>query len=143
MKGWDEETWYARLEVAKLTASLGEPEADVVAAYLAAYEARPRRAEALAYLAQYLREQSRVVASYPFARVAADTVRPDDRLFVDESVYAWRARDELAVAAYWTEHYEEALDANERLLAGDALPQEHRPRIVANVEFCRQKLGLK
>jgi hypothetical protein len=141
MGGWEEEAWYARLEVAKLTAALGDPTPDVVAAYLAAYEARPTRAESLCYLATYLREHDRVVAGYPFARVAAETVRPADALFIDDAVYGWRALDEFAVAAYWAQNYAPALEANEQLLAGTALPATERPRILANLGFCKAKLG--
>lgn len=140
MGGWDEELWYARLEVAKLSARLRAPAEEVVSAYLAAYEARPSRAESLSYLATYLRESKRVVAAYPFARVALEIPRPSDRLFVDDSVYAWRAKDEFAVAAYWVGNYRDALVANEALLAGKELPASERPRIEANIGFCRSKL---
>jgi glycosyltransferase involved in cell wall biosynthesis len=140
MGGWDEETWYAKLEVAQLTARLGDSHAEVLAAYLDAYETRPSRAESLCGLARYLREAERIVAAYPFARVAAETPRPLDRLFLDESVYAWRAQDEFAVAAYWIGHYDAAQIANEKLLASATLPEEQRPRIVKNLELCRVKL---
>ncbi len=141
MGGWDEEVWYAKLEIAGLTARLGEPQSAVVSAYLDAYEARPARAESLCYLARYLREAGRVVAGYPFARVAADTPRPIDRLFLDETVYAWRAKDELAVAGYWAGRHAEALALNEALLAGGALPPEERPRVADNLRFCKAKVG--
>ncbi len=141
MGGWDEEVWYSHLEIAKLSERLGDPEPEVVAAYLQAYEARPRRAESMCYLASYLRKKNRVVSAYPFAMVAAGTGPTSDRLFVDESVYAWRAQDEFAVAAYWTENYEQALATNERLLANHDLPLTERPRIEANLGFCKSKLG--
>jgi len=113
----------------------------VVAAFLAAYEARPSRAESLCDLASALRGRNRVVAAYPFAKIAAGTPRPPDRLFVDDSVYAWRAADELAVSAYWTGHYEESQAMSEKLLAGGELPESERPRVVANVGFCKTKLS--
>ena len=141
MGGWEEEVWYAKLEVAKLSAALGEPEEQVIAAYLSAFEARPSRAESLCNLATYLRNQNRVVAGYPFARAAVEIPRPADRLFIDDSVYAWRARDELAVSAYWAGRHEEALKANQQLLATPQLPAGERERIQKNLGFCKQKLG--
>jgi hypothetical protein len=141
MGGWDEEVWYSRLEVARLTLRLGAPDAEVVAAFLGAYETRPSRAESLCELASALRRRQRAAAAYPFAKIAAETPRPRDRLFVDDSVYAWRACDELAVAAYWTGHYAEAQALNEGLLAGGRLPESERPRIEANIGFCKTKLS--
>jgi hypothetical protein len=66
---------------------------------------------------------------------------PDDILFIDDSVYAWRAKDEYAVAAYWVGRYGEALTVNEGLLAGGKLPPAERARVENNVAFCRERLG--
>ncbi len=143
MPGFEEETWYALLEVAKLGVRLGHGDEAVIGAYLRAFERRPSRAESLCYLAMCLRERGRVVAGYPFARAASEIVRPDDILFIDESVYAWRAKDEYAVAAYWVGRYPEALAANEALLTGSALPPGERARVEKNIGFCREKLGTR
>jgi len=132
--------WYSKLELAKLTAALGAPDAEVIDAYLLAHEARRTRAESLCYLAAYLREHSRAVAAYPFARVAAEIPRPADRLFVDDSVYSWRAVDELAIAAYWSGNEREALALNQRLLSSSALPASERARVEKNLGFARSKL---
>ena len=140
MGGWAEEVWYSLYEVARLSGRLGRPDDEVVAACLHAYEARPSRAESLSFLASYLREHGRHAAAYPFAKVASETPRPDDILFIDDSVYAWRALDELAVAAYWTGHHREALAAGQRLLSGGALPESERARVQKNMAFSREKL---
>lgn len=140
MGGWEEEVWYALLEVANLGARLGKSDDEVIGAYLRAYEHRPTRAESLCYLARHLRERGRMVAAYPFARAASEIARTDDILFVDDALYAWSALDEYAVAAYWSAHYREALAANERLLAIAALPAKERGRIEKNLAFCREKV---
>lgn len=141
MPGFEEETWYALLEVAKLTARLGESDDAVTGAFLRAFERRSSRAESLCHLAICLRERGRVVAGYPFARAASETPRPDDILFIDESVYAWRAKDEFAVAAYWLGRYRESQAASEELLASGSLPEAERARVEKNVAFCREKLA--
>jgi glycosyltransferase involved in cell wall biosynthesis len=141
MVGFEEESYYSLLEVAKLGARLGLSDDTVIADYLRAFERRPRRAEPLCYLAMFLRARGRVVAGLPFARAASEIQRPDDILFVDSSVYAWRAKDEFAVAAYWAGRYKEALQANEQLLASGALPVGERARIEKNIGFCRERLG--
>ncbi len=142
MEGWEEETWTSLLEVAKLHARLGHDADTVVAAHLRAFERRPTRAEPLCYLAMFLRERGRVVAAYPFARAASDIPRPPgDILFLDESVYAWRAKDEHAVAAYWVGRHEDALAANRALVASGALPASEVARVEKNLAFCLDKLG--
>jgi tetratricopeptide (TPR) repeat protein len=140
MSGFEEETWYALFEVAKLTARLGEGDDTVTGAYLRAFERRPSRAEPLCYLAICLRERGRVAAGYPFARAASETPLPEDILFIDDAVYAWRAKDEYAVAAYWTGRHREALAVNEELLAGIALPRAERARVEKNATCCREKI---
>jgi glycosyltransferase involved in cell wall biosynthesis len=141
MAGFEEETWYALLEVAKLSVRLGQSDDAVTGAYLRAFERRPSRAESLCYLAMCLRERGRVVAGYPFARAASEVVRPDDILFIDDSVYSWRAKDEYAVAAYWVGRYREALAVSEELVTGGKLPPGERARVVKNIAFCRERLS--
>jgi glycosyltransferase involved in cell wall biosynthesis len=140
MNGFEEETWYSLLEVAKINAKLKLSTPTVINAFLHAYERRPTRAESLCYLAMYMREQDRVAAGYPFARLASKLPRPDDILFIDDSVYAWRAKDEHAVAAYWTGRYDEAFSLNEELLSGQGLPENERERVQRNLDFCRERV---
>ena len=73
-----------------------------------------------------------------------ETINPTLRsnyvcLFVDTDTYAWRAWDEVAVSAYWTGRYDEALGAAHRALA--ARPDDDRLR--ANVEWCEEALAAR
>ena len=140
MSGFEEETWYSLLEMAKINAKLKLSAPTVINAYLQAYERRPTRAESLCYLAMYMREQDRVAAGYPFARLASKIPRPNDILFIDDSVYAWRAKDEHAIAAYWTGRYEEAFRLNAELLEEGKLPANELERVQRNLDFCRERV---
>ncbi len=140
MGGWAEEVYFSLHEIGRLSARAGKDDAVIIDAYLRAYEFRPTRAEPLSNLAGYLREVGRKAAAYPFARTASELARPDDILFVDDAVYAWRALDEYAVAAYWAGKYKEGLSANQRLLSGKTLPETERERVQKNMAFCREKL---
>lgn len=138
MGGWDEEVFCAQLEVARGLERLGRwPEA--LEAYLAAYAFRPTRAEPLYELARRHRQHGQHAAALLFAERAAASPRPNDRLFVEDSVYAWRARDELAIALYWTGRVAEARRLNKALLASDTLPEGERARVLKNLEFCLKK----
>jgi glycosyltransferase involved in cell wall biosynthesis len=141
MGGWAEEVWFSLYEMGRLLGRLGRPDDEVIAAYLLAFEIRPARAESLCQLAALLRERGRRVGAYPFAKAASEIPRPDDILFLDEGVYAWRALDELAIAAYWAGRHEESRALCERLLSGSALPAGEAPRVRKNLEFALEKLG--
>jgi glycosyltransferase involved in cell wall biosynthesis len=141
MGGWPEEVWYSLYERARLADRLGEDDDAIIAHHVRAYETRPQRAEAPCDLARSLRLRNRPAAAYPFARAASDIPRPNDILFVDDAVYAWRALDELGVAAYYSGRYREGIAATKRLLSGRALPESERSRIKQNLEFCRRELG--
>jgi tetratricopeptide (TPR) repeat protein len=134
--GWDEETWYARFQIAVLRERLGTPDAQVVDAYLAAYDARPTRAEPLCELARFLRLRGRYASAYVHARAAAQLTQPADLLFVDLSTYRWRALDEQAVSAFHVGQRAECADLCRRLLADSALPDHERARVTANLAFC-------
>lgn len=141
MGGWDEEQFEARLQIASLSERLERPWAEVLDAYLAAFEARPTRAEPLCALAKRCRIDQRWAQAELFARAAVDLAMPSDLLFVDESVYAWRARDELAIATYYTGKYRESAELNRRLLNDARVPQREHARLRDNLAFADAKLG--
>lgn len=142
MGDWDEEIWYSLLEVAKLSQQLELDESIVVQAYLKAHEARPSRAEALCYLACYCRSRHQYTQAYGFAKEAASIPRPLDILFLDDSVYSWRALDEWSILAYWTGQYALSKALCERLLLEGHLPLDERSRVIENMNFSLQVLGL-
>ncbi|MBL0209636.1 MAG: glycosyltransferase [Holophagaceae bacterium] len=142
MGGWDEEVWYSLLEVAKLSQQLDMDEELVIRAYMTAHRVRPIRAEALCYLAAYCRARHRYSQGFGFAKEAAAIPRPEDILFLDDSVYTWRALDEWSILAYWTGQYPLSKTLCERLLVEGRAPLDERPRIVDNLNFSLRALGL-
>jgi glycosyltransferase involved in cell wall biosynthesis len=134
--GWPEEVWYSLFQVAVLKHKLRRTWSEVLAAYLFAYQYRPARAEPLCALAMRYRETKEWALAELFARAASAVRRPDDILFVDDSVYDWRALDELAVAAYYTGKLQESASLNRRLLSDGKLPASERARVEENLAFC-------
>ncbi len=141
MGGWVEEVWYSLFQTAELLERKGGAFAPVLEAYLRAYEYRPARAEPLCSLARCYRIAGDHALAYLFASRAVQTPLPEDILFLDQSVYDWRALDELAVAAYWLGEYRESLEANERLLREGKLPEDQIARVEENREFAVAKLA--
>lgn len=139
MGGFAEEVWDSLYWIAKLTEADAEPAA-VAAAYLAAWESRPTRAEPLVALARYARRGRRFALARMVSAQAVVMTRPEDRLWIEEDVYAWRALDEFAVAGYWTGQYQDSARACRTLLAGGALPERQRARVKDNLNYALDKL---
>lgn len=135
MGGWAEEVYQAMLQVALLSERCEHADADILVAYLNAYEFRPSRAEAPCELARYCRLQKRYALGRDFAAIALAKPPTDDLLFVDHGILAWRARDELAVSTYWCGDYAESARLCRQLLASPLLPDTERARVEANLAF--------
>lgn len=138
--GFDEEVYDSLHQIGQLSEALGASDDTVVGAYLAAFEQRPRRAEPLCSLARYFRERRRWPLARMFAAQSLGIGRPDDLLFVDDSVYAWRSQDEHSIAAYWTGDFAGSARVCRALLDGDDLPEDQRARVEENLRFARSGL---
>lgn len=133
MGGWDEEVYYALSQVARSMFHLGEPWPMVLDAYLKAWEFRPTRAETLHAIAAEYRARGKYQLGHLFSqRAAAIPLPEEDILFVDASVYQWRARDEQSVCASWIGRHEEAFKLCRELLNRSDIPDNDRRRIAAN-----------
>ncbi|WP_420998361.1 glycosyltransferase [Cupriavidus sp. 30B13] len=140
LAGWDEERWFALFQIGALTERLAASDATAAAgavrdAYLAAYQARPTRAEPLCELARWHRLRGEFALAHLYAQQAAALAVPPDSLFVDTSVYAWRALDELVVSAYYIGALDQGRAALRKLLAERQFPESERARIEANRPF--------
>jgi len=133
MGGWEEERWYALYQAAMLDERLGEPAATVQHACLSAFAALPSRAEPLVELARFHRLRQEWGLAHLFARHAATMPRPESGLFVDDACYAWRALDELAIAAWYVGARDEGRQAAQRLLSECRFPNAERARMEANL----------
>lgn len=138
MGGWNEEVYNSLYEAARIREQLGQPFEQVQAAYLKAYESRPCRAEALHDLARYCRQTKRFALGRVYAGAAASMPRPDDKLFVIDSVYTWRSKDELAVSAYHCGDKQLARKINEELLSSGKVPVADLARIEDNLGWCKK-----
>lgn len=134
--GWEEERWLAQFRAAKFKELLKHPAEDIRDAYLQAWVSRPQRAEPLYELARYYREQRLFTQACQFALQACQIRRPSDILFVDESVYTWRALDELSVAAsYCPQYKEDGKKAILKLFMEQKFPASEEARLIANLRF--------
>ena len=119
--GWDEEVFYAALQVALLTGE-NNPEG-AIPLFLSAFERRPTRAEPLHEAAYSCRRLGWHESAYTFAKRATEIPEPADILFVGTRTYRWGALFEFALAAHNIERHDEALRAYQELLDGRELPE--------------------
>jgi hypothetical protein len=103
---------------------------------LLAYQVNPKRAEALTELAQEHRQRKEWHLAHLFASTAAGLGQPQDGLFLEESTYAWRALDELALASFYTERVAQAATITKQLLCSRALPSAEQSRLQKNLQHC-------
>lgn len=143
--GWDEERFIAQLEVGRVCMQLEKSEASILSELLAAYALRTTRAEPLFELARYYRQKGGYAMATLFAKAGLQTPRPDDRLYVIESIYSWRLLDELAVAAHWVGDYATTLSACRTLLElperGVDIPDHEIERIRDNLVAAEEELN--
>lgn len=139
--GWDEEIYYAKLQIALLLERCGAAYAEVAASYLDACDARPSRSEAPCEFARYLRLNRRYHMATVFARIALDLPTSDDMLFVDSAVPAWRAKDELAVSSWYCGDAVLSVRLCEELLTEGELPESELKRVETNLRFAESLRG--
>jgi tetratricopeptide (TPR) repeat protein len=137
---WDQEVYCARLEAGRIRERLGGAPAEILAAYLGAYNVCPDRAESLYAAARFTRLQGQFHLAYLLAKAALSIGKPSDGLFVEPGIYDHGVLDEFSVAAYWSGHWSESLEACDALLSGGKLPLEHRDRVIENRRFSADRL---
>ncbi len=142
MGRWIEEVWYSRQAAALIAESLSHDANVVIGRFLGAYETRPERGgETLGQLARYCRLRQQYASARLFAERAMAIAKPSDLLFVEPGWYDWRCQDEYAIASYWTGHYEDCRRVCDALLAGSALPETERSRVIENRRFALERLA--
>lgn len=136
MGGWEEEVYCAWRQAGLLSAQLGEW-ARANAAFLAAWETRPSRLEAVHDLVGGLldRRQHHTALRFTSLTANANTLPvPDDILFVEPWVYRWGLLFQHSVASYWCGQYSDSIRACKVLIATDSLPDAYRRQTEINLK---------
>ena len=132
--GLEEETWLTKIQIAKFDEALERDHAVIAAEFLDAYEFRPVRAEALAYLSAFHRKHGRFHTALIYAREAAGMPFPAEILMVDVGVYEWAALDDVLGCALMCGAITDARWAA-RKLKQRTIPKSEQDRINGNIEL--------
>lgn len=142
MGGWDQEVYWALLQVAILKEILARPATEVVPAYLMAYKSRPQRAEALFRLANYYRRNENYVLGYITAAAGLRSPLSNDVLFVERWVHEYGMQQECGICAFYLGKFEEAATLFQTILdTNKILPPEVREQTIKNINFANQLLN--
>jgi len=134
--GWEQEVFESFHAIGLMKQRRGDPWPETERAYLKAYAFHPHRAEPLYEIANYYRMKDDWPSCYTFARMAEAIKQPaENALFVDASVYAWRAADALAIACYYLGHQREGIYAAAKAMK--ACPGDER--LKKNYDFFRAR----
>ena len=138
--GWSEEVYYSFLQIALLKIELNASLNEIQNLLLSTYEYRPQRAESLYHLARQLRHHNKARLAYIYATVAANIPLSKDILFVDHSVYEWKAKEELAISANSVGNYQLCHDLCVELLFNPAVPEPNRKLLLDNLKLAKEYL---
>jgi len=133
MGGWPEEVFFSQMRVA-LCRELQNKSLELVAdAMLKAWELRPTRAEPLYHLSNIYRKHQRPAAAFMIAFQALSIPKPEgDILFVDGDVYKWGILDEIVSTAHAVGKFHLGLQASDKLLNENRLPEHQVERVQKN-----------
>lgn len=135
-QGWEEERWMARFRAAQLAELMGMDELIIYREYLQCWITKQHRAEPLYELARYYRNKKDFDLACYFAAQAVEIPLPAEGLFIDASVYQWRALDELSVSASYCQDYRVAGKAAiTKLFDEQNFPESQRQRLLDNQKF--------
>jgi glycosyltransferase involved in cell wall biosynthesis len=133
MGGWPEEVWYSLYQAAMMKERLQKSWAEVMEAYLAAYDYLPDRAEPLCRIGMHYQAQKKYPSAHLFFSRAAAIPEPHAmRLFVERVWYGWLLRAELAAASHYVGDCKRSIDLANELLRDESVPAATLDRIITN-----------
>jgi glycosyltransferase involved in cell wall biosynthesis len=139
---WEEEIFWSTLQVAICQQILQKPTHVVINSFLKAYRLQPFRSEPVFYLATLYRSQGRYDLAYALIKLREHLPRKpkNEMLFFSSWCEEYGLLCELSANAYLTGHYQECLDASNKLLAMDDLPESLREQARINRQSALDKI---
>jgi glycosyltransferase involved in cell wall biosynthesis len=120
-----------------------EPFENFVGDFILAYNYRSTRLEAVHKIVRYCRLNNMSGLVYNMFKhiLERKTLKCDDGLFVEKSVYDYQLLDELSMAAYWSHNYRDAAKIIQRILDEKTYPKEEENRLLQHLSICEMKIS--
>ena len=139
MGGWEEEVYYSMYASAYCQEELGNIEL-AKSGYLAAWEFRPIRSEALYRIARLCRCRGEYQQGYMFAKRGLEIPYPKDKLFINKDIYDYDLLFEKSICSYYVGEYQESYNECKKLLTQPNIPEHLRFQSRINIQFSEQKI---
>jgi glycosyltransferase involved in cell wall biosynthesis len=140
---WDEERFEAQLRVALCMINLKYETQIIIGEMGKAIEIFPDRAEPIYHLGKYLVGAGEHEKAYNYLirgiKLEFSAVKDKYILFLNETCYGKNLYDDLSVACYWTERYQEGLSYLNQILDLPAFTHD-RERLLSNVQHFKNRM---
>jgi glycosyltransferase involved in cell wall biosynthesis len=141
MGGWDEEVWYSLYQIAEIKHRMGANWAEVLDAYLKAYQYKPNRAGPLYKIGIRYQWEKSFRLAYLFLHQAMAIPYPQqDRLFVEKSIYDYLLPLEYSVCCFYVGEHARSIEVNNSLLCNVDVPPNLIEQVLANRKFSMDAL---
>jgi glycosyltransferase involved in cell wall biosynthesis len=142
MGGWDEEVFWAKLQIASLMRDLDFSPVIVTEAFLDAHRFRPHRVEPIYYLAEMHNQQGNHSKAYEYLKARNFIPKPPEKdlLFNSDWMEEYGLLFQLSICSYYVGNYQESLDACDKLLTMKKMPEAWLKQAEANRGFPIAKL---
>lgn len=140
MGGWDQETFIAMLDAARMQETLGMPEEIIITGYSRAFQFRPSRKEPLYYLSNYYRRHGKYDAGFQISKIAMSIPTSKDALFVQTWMDDYGIPLENSICAYWKNDFEECKKVSQQILSKKDLPEDIKTCVENNLGFANAKI---
>lgn len=142
---WIEERFEAQMRIARLYLRMEKPIELAEEEMKKAIDLFSDRAEPYFYLGVHHNWKGNWEAGYQYLKAAKGkdltSVKSKYILFVNEGCYGKRVNDELSVACFWTNRFQEGIDLINEIVDDPAFSHS-RERIQNNLNLCKSKLGI-
>ena len=141
MGGWEEEVYYSKYMIAKISEKKGKPDNELSELYSKAWEYRPARLECVFHTMRKLRDQGRHLVAFAYGDVAIKTKGTSDILFIEPEIWQWRLLDEYSLAAYYIGNPEIAMEKTAAIISAPFfrdIAQSEQARLKKNMDFYKK-----
>jgi glycosyltransferase involved in cell wall biosynthesis len=142
MGGWDEEVFWSMLQIGQMLEQMDCADNLIAQSYINAHNYRLHRIEPVYYLANFYNKQGKYEEAYRCIKAYEEIEKPKERdtLFNLTWMDEYGLLFQLSICSYYAGHYQESLDACNRLLKNKKLPDAWKKLTEKNRTYPMEKL---
>ena len=145
MGGWDEEVFWSMLQVGQMLDLMKCSSNLIIESYRNAHEFRPHRVEPIYYLVDLYNREGRYEEAYAQIKAYESIPKPAERDWLSNLTWIenYGLLFQLSICSYYVGKHQESLDACNRLLKINNMPEEWKQITLKNRSYPLEKLSIK